>query len=162
MNTRRAIPLVLTLSLLSGCGAIIHGTRQDITVQSDPAGATVATAEGPSTITTPATLNLERKRSYVLTFRAAGYEPATFNVQNQLGGGVVAADILLTGLIGVVVDGLTGAWYTLKPDSASVTLRREGDGAGPEVIHVHLSDSRNGKIGVQSDVPGVSVEVKRK
>ena len=153
MHTRRAIPLALTLSLLSGCGAIIHGTRQDITVQSDPAGATVATAEGPSTITTPATLNLERKRSYVLTFRAAGYEPATFNVQNQLGGGVLAADILLTGLIGVVVDGLTGAWYTLK---------REGDGAGPEEIHIHLSDSRDGKIGVQSDVPGVSVEVKRK
>ena len=149
-------------ALLTGCGAIINGTRQDIHVQSDPAGATVATAEGPSSISTPTTLRLERKRSYVLTFRAAGYEPATFNVDNHLSGGVLAADILLTGLIGVVVDGSTGAWYNLKPESASVTLTRAGDGAGagPEQIHIHLNDAHNGTIGVRSDAPGVFVDVR--
>src|SRR5262245_5804715 len=160
MQTRRTVPLVLTLAVLSGCGAIINGTRQDINVRSDPAGATVATAEGRSSLTTPTTLKLERKRSYVLTFRAAGYQPATFNVDNHLSGGVLAADILLTGLIGVIVDGSTGAWYNLKPDSASVTLRREADGAGPDEIHVQLSNAHSGKIGVQSDAPGVMVEVK--
>ena len=160
MRTRRALPLVLVLAFsLSGCGAIIHGTRQDISVQSDPAGASVTTTEA-STVTTPATLNLERKRSYVLTFSAPGYEPATFNLDNHLGGGVVAADILLTGLLGVVVDGLTGAWYSLKPESASVTLTRSGDGAGPETIHVRLSSARDGQVGLQSDAPGVTVRVR--
>jgi hypothetical protein len=162
MFTRRVVPLAIAVGLLSACGAIIHGTRQDISVESSPAGAHVDVNPSSGPITTPATLNLERKHSYVLTFTSPGYEPATFDVTNHLGGGFVAADILLTGLIGVVIDGLTGAWYNLKPETATVALRKAGDGPGPDAIHIHLSEGRNGVLGVESDVRGVVVDVRQK
>ena len=166
MFTRRAALLAVTLPLplfvLSGCGAIIHGTRQDIDVQSAPAGAHVDVNPASAPATTPTTLNLERKHSYLLTFSSPGYESATFEIKNALSGGVLAADILLTGLIGVVVDGATGAWYNLKPDNAIVTLTRSGDGPGPDAIHIHVSDSRNGTVGVESDGPGVAINVRQK
>ena len=128
---------VLALSL-TGCGALLHGPRQDIDVQSSPAGAKVETAPASGTYTTPTRLSLERKNSYVLTFTAPGYTPAQFNIRNGIGTGTVIADVLLTGLVGVVVDGLTGSWYGLSPESATVTLIKPG-GSQEDTDAIHVS-----------------------
>ncbi|HEY2377371.1 MAG TPA: hypothetical protein VGH98_15445 [Gemmatimonadaceae bacterium] len=161
--TRTAVSLVAGM-LLTGCGAILHGARQNIEVQSSPAGARVETAPATGTFTTPTTLNLERKNSYVLTFTSPGYNPATFNLHNGIGTGTVIADVLLTGLIGVLVDGMTGSWYGLEPESANVTLTRATTGgSGPEEIHIQLREADGkGKVELKSDAPGVSVRVERK
>lgn len=147
--------------LLTGCGAILHGTRQNIDVQSSPAGAKVETTPATGTYTTPTTLNLERKNSYVLTFTSPGYNPATYDLHNGVGTGTVIADVLLTGLVGVLVDGLTGAWYGLNPESANVTLTRATPGgSGPEEIHIQLREADGkGRVEMKSDAPGVAVRV---
>ena len=152
-----------TAVLLSACGAILHGPRQMVEVQSSPAGAKVETSPPTGTYNTPATLDLERKNNYVLTFTAPGYNPATFNLHNNIGTGTVIADVLLTGLIGVVVDGITGSWYGLVPESVNVTLTRANDnGSGPEEIHVRIREADGkGRVELKSDAPGVSVSVKR-
>jgi hypothetical protein len=149
--------------LLTACGAILHGPRQMIDVQSSPAGAKVETTPPSGTYTTPTSLNLERKNNYVLTFTAPGYNPATFNLHNGIGTGTVIADVLLTGLIGVVVDGLTGSWYGLEPESANVTLTRASDNdSGPEQIQIQIREADGkGRLELKSDVPGVSVSVRR-
>ena len=150
--------------LLRACGTILHGPRQLIDVQSSPASAKVETSPQSGTYTTPASLDLERKNSYVLTFTAPGYNPATFNLHNGIGTGTVIADVLLTGLIGVVVDGITGSWYGLEPESANVTLTRAtDDDSGPREIHVQIREADGrGRVDVRSDAPGVFVSVKRK
>lgn len=164
MNTTRTVLSVAAALVLSGCGAILHGPRQNIDVQTSPGGAKLETSPATGTYTTPATLNLERKNSYVLTFTAPGYNPATFNLRNGLGTGTLIADVLLTGLIGVIVDAATGSWYGLEPESANVTLTRATTGgSGPEEIHIRLRQSEDkGHVEVSSDAPGVSVSVKRK
>jgi len=163
MSVTRATVCTAAACLLTGCGAILHGSRQNIDVQSSPNGATVETAPSTGTYTTPTNLNLERKNSYVLTFSSPGYNPATFNLTHSVGTGTVIADVLLTGLIGVLVDGLTGAWYGLNPESANVTLTRAGNGDGPAEIHIHLTESNGGsRVDVRSDLPGVRVQVRRK
>ena len=140
----------------------MHGGRQNIDVQSSPSGAKVETSPSSGTFTTPTTLNLERKNSYVLNFSSPGYAPATFNIHNSIGTGTVIADVLLTGLIGVVVDGLTGSWYGLNPDAATVSLSRVASGDGPAEIRVRVGQSLDGKgIQITSDVPiQVKVQIK--
>jgi hypothetical protein len=155
---------MLTAMLLSACGAILHGPRQTIDVQSSPEGARVETSPATGTYTTPSTLNLERKNSYVLTFTAPGYNPSTFNLHNGLGTGTVIADVLLTGLIGVVVDGMTGSWYGLEPETANVTLTRATTGgSGPAEIHIQLREADGkGRVELKADAPGVAVSVRKK
>lgn len=162
-------PIRTTLSMvaalfLTGCGAILHGSRQNIEVQSSPTGARLEVAPGTGIFATPTTLNLERKNSYVLTFSSPGYNPATFDLHNGIGTGTVIADVFLTGLIGVLVDGLTGSWYGLEPESANVTLTRSTTtGTGPEQIHIQLREADGkGRVELKSDAPGVSVRVEPK
>ena len=158
-----AVLVAVSAVSATGCGVIMHGSRQDIMVQSSPAGAKLETNPVSGSYTTPTTLNLERKNSYTLTFTSAGYTPATFNIQNKLGVGTVIADVLLTGLVGVVVDGITGAWYALSPESATVTLTKATDGPGPDTIHVEIAGSAtSGEVGIKTDAPGVTVRVEKK
>ena len=163
MNVFRTAVSASSALLLVGCGAILHGTRQNIDVQSSPTGAKVETSPATGTFTTPTTLDLERKNSYVLTFTSPGYTPATFNLHNNIGTGTVIADVLLTGLIGVIVDGATGAWYGLEPETVNVTLTRASDGgSGPEEIHIQLREvDGKGRLELKSDAPQVSVSVRR-
>ncbi len=153
---------VLACSLLAGCGAMLHGSRQDISVQSSVPGATVQTSPASTTVVAPGTLSLERKNNYVLTFSAPGYTPATVNVTNSIGVGTVIADVLLTGLVGVVVDGMTGSWYGLNPETASATLVKQVGAVGPDEIHIQLGRvTSKGQLSVKTDAPGVVVEITR-
>src|SRR4051812_34563337 len=139
---RNLFALFVSAVVLTGCGAILHGPRQNIDVQSSPSGAKVETSPPSGTYTTPSTISLERKHSYVLTFTAPGYSPATFNIHNGLGIGTVIADVLLTGLVGVVVDGLTGSWYGLSPENGNVTLTKVmGSGGDTDSIRVSIGVS---------------------
>ena len=108
-----AVSLVLIgllLPSLAGCGTIFGGTTEVITAQSSPSAATVSTDPVTATYTTPGSLSLERKNNYLLTFSADGYRSAEFRIRHELRVGILVADVLLTGLIGVVVDAVTGGW----------------------------------------------------
>ena len=87
-------------------------------------GVSVTTVPVTGTLTTPASVALERKNSYTLTFMAEGYESSEFQIQHQMRTGILVADILLTGLIGVVVDAVTGGWYKLEPKTVSPLASR--------------------------------------
>jgi uncharacterized protein YceK len=53
------VSLLLVLApLLSGCATVIHGTRQNVRVETDPPGATASA--GGQKITTPGVLTLKR------------------------------------------------------------------------------------------------------
>ncbi|HEX8849722.1 MAG TPA: hypothetical protein VF761_09335 [Gemmatimonadaceae bacterium] len=160
MTVRRTL-VIAAACAATGCGTILHGPRQAVPVNSNPPGATVqATPASGGTITTPGTLDLERKNSYQLTFTSPGYTPATVNLHNNIGTGTVIADVLLTGLVGVVVDAATGSWYGLVPENVTATLTRTATGTGPEKIEVHVGRSRDGqKVEITSDGAPVQVQV---
>ncbi len=107
---------------LSGCAALLQGPRQTIQANSSPSGAVVKVTSGGMEFTTPASLSLERKYDYVLTFSKEGYKPVKVQVTRKLDVGMVVLDALFTGLIGVVVDAETGAWYDLVPEVVAVSL----------------------------------------
>jgi hypothetical protein len=149
---------------LAGCGLIFNGNRQSIQVQSSPAGAKVASNPVTGDYTTPTTLNLERKSSYTLTFTKDGYSSATFQIQNHTRGGIVVLDVLLTGLVGVVVDAATGAWDALSPEAATVSLTKVAAVEGPDTITVGLSvgaAANENRLNVEPSAGGVHMTVAR-
>jgi hypothetical protein len=147
---------------LSGCGALFNGTHETVTATSAPDAASIDVEPGGEKYTTPASMSLERKNEYNFTFTKAGYTNGTFHIGKSMSGGILVLDILFTGLIGVVVDAATGAWYHLDPTTAVVALTKTSASVpGPETIHVGVS--RHGKAwSVESSEPGVTVEVRKK
>src|SRR6266568_3579389 len=122
--------LALLLPVLSGCGLIFGGSRQTIQANSSPSGATIKTAPMTATLTTPASVSLERKKDYTLTFSKDGYTSADVQVSHHVRGGIIVLDILL-GLVPVIVDapsrphGSTGQrWHRAGEDHVEHTRRR--------------------------------------
>jgi len=158
--------LAVLLPTLSGCGTIFGGTREIITATSAPDVARITTDPSSGSFTTPASMSLERKHSYTLTFTKDGYEPATFQINHSLRGGIVVLDVLFTGLLGVIIDAVTGGWYQLEPKSAVVVLTQsDGFTNGPETIEINISvgsseDGKN-KVSIDGTRPGVLVRVEQ-
>jgi hypothetical protein len=68
-------------------------------------------------------------------------------------------DILLTGPIGIIADGLTGAWNALAPEDTLVVLRRLGPVyAGRDSVEVRLRDGRAGLL-IASSEPGIRISI---
>jgi hypothetical protein len=156
----RATALGAMMMAITGCAAIFNGTRQNITATSAPDAATIAVEPGGAKYTTPASMSLERKNEYNLTFTKDGYSSGVFHVEKHLNGGMVVLDVLFTGLVGVVVDAATGAWYNLDPATAQVVLTKAmASVPGPDTIRVAIS-KRGDQWHVESSTPGVIVEVK--
>lgn len=107
---------------LHGCATIVSGTTQTINVNSSPAGATVKAEPGGIKTTTPGKLVLKRSTGpYKITFSLDQYEPYSATLITETNGWAWG-NLLFGGIIGVIVDGSTGAATKLSPDTLNVTL----------------------------------------
>jgi hypothetical protein len=106
----------LSVGLL-GCASITEGTSQDISVVTNPAGAScVFERQGMnigSIANTPATLNIP-KRKYDVTIRCnkPGYQEATYLNHSGVTAVIaanVATDLLLTAGLSSIIDSADGA-----------------------------------------------------
>jgi hypothetical protein len=146
----RARPIHKLAAVLLGltmpaCGTLVGGTTQIVQTGSNPQGATVTTNPPTTQYTTPASIALERKNAYTLTFVSPGYSKEDFLIAKQMRAGVLIADIILFP-IGVIVDAITGAWYKLTPSPVTVQLRKlTSDIEGPDTIDVTIRASDDGK-----------------
>ena len=57
---------VLACSFLTGCGTIVHGSKQQVSFDSNPQGATVKLTDGTH-LTTPQTAELRRAQDHIVT-----------------------------------------------------------------------------------------------
>ncbi len=118
----RIISLGLVAAMVSGCASIIHGSRQDIRVVSNPSGAVVRVNLNNTATTTPGVLNLNRKEiAYVLTFEKQGYKPVEVSLRRTIDGWLFG-NIIFGGLIGIVIDFSSGSAYKLTPSEVETVL----------------------------------------
>ena len=116
----------------------------------------------PPSHATPTSINLERKNDYSLTFEKAGYSPGHFQIQHHMRGGILALDILFTGLLGIIPDAATGAWNGLSPEAATVTLTKIAMIDGPQEIRVGVRVGKtdgHDAAAIDATAPGVTVKV---
>lgn len=150
---------LLWLSLSTGCATILRGSTQTIPVHTTPAAVQISVPSG-MIYTTPTTLELERGEEYVLEFTKEGYESSRIAITKHISGGYILLDALFTGLLGVVVDAVTGAWYNLKPEAVTISLARTAAVPGPDSIEIAIEGGESrGELEVTSSEPGVHIRV---
>lgn len=102
--------IVVLSGLLIGCGTILHGPKQDISV-SAPSGGTV-NIDG-NKVTGDTVLKLDRKNDYTVTITKNGENHICAQITSVPFIPIVTFDALL--IIPAAIDYYTGAWYNLEP-----------------------------------------------
>lgn len=115
--------LFSVLLLLSGCATIFKGTNEEVRFGSEPQKAEVW-VNGAKMGETPLSLKLESKKTYHIEFRKEGFKTATINITNHVGAGWIILDVL-AGLVPVIVDAATGAWYSLDQKNIDAVLDQQ-------------------------------------
>jgi hypothetical protein len=125
MHTRSAVLMsVAILGGMLGCATIISGSDQEIKFQSHPDSAMV-TIDGKALGKTPLIQKLSRKDKHDVRFELDGYAPVDMTLTRTVNGWVFG-NIVFGGLIGVAIDGITGAMFALKPSDVQGELARSG------------------------------------
>lgn len=120
--------LLLIVSVgMMGCATLIHGSSQEIQVDSTPSGADVE-VDGRPVGETPLTAVLERDREYSISMYHEGYEPhhATLRPGRSLWTTVNVFNLFVPGLL---VDASTGAFHSLNPGTVTAELVPEDSSA---------------------------------
>jgi uncharacterized protein YceK len=117
---------VLLSCVVVGCATIMHGTTQGIGFSSTPSGASI-TVDNQTHGTTPTVVNLDRKDTHIVKIELAGYQPFEATITRSVSGWVWG-NIVFGGLIGLVVDAISGGLYKLSPEQLHGALSKEGVG----------------------------------
>ncbi len=129
------IVLISALGLvLAGCATVTRGTTNQVTLNSEPAGAEAKTSMGYHCPSTPCTFEVSRKAEFIVTFSKSGYKTTEVPVATRVAGGGVAGfagNVLIGGLVGMGVDAATGSTLEHFPNPVFVTLQPIGKVAPP-------------------------------
>ena len=101
------------LLLGASCASIFDGTSDEVYFTSDPSGAHVVAGDVEGI--TPCTLTVSKSLDDV-TFDHPSYSDRSVELDSTLQGGFILLDIFFTpgyGLVGLLVDGMTQAWWDL-------------------------------------------------
>jgi len=117
------LTILTILMLSSSCATLFKGTSEEVRFNSDPQRAQVY-VNNTQMGETPLTLRLESKKTYTIEFRKEGYKTKVQTITNHVGAGWLILDVL-GGLIPVIVDAATGAWYSLDQKSIDMILDKQ-------------------------------------
>lgn len=121
----RALLFVGMAVSLPACATVTRGTSQQFTVTSTPEGARVSTSNGFTCESTPCTFRMPRKDAFRATVSKDGYVSQEHEIDSRIsgaGGAGFAGNVLVGGVIGMAVDGNSGAMKDLTPNPLVVTL----------------------------------------
>ncbi len=128
---------ILACFVLTGCGSIIHGSKQQVSFDSKPQGATVKLNNG-TRFTTPQTVELRRADDHTVTIEKDGYEPERITLKRDFNAVATILGNILWLVPGVIVDFLVGGAWTLDPEHISVDLVVEKPKTQPSVSNSQL------------------------
>ena len=146
----KGLAAILAMMTLPSCASIANGTRQTVTLNSEPSSAEIEVfnlkGEEVYRGSTPATVSLNRGSSYfqrevyTLAFRSPDREPMYLEVQGSVNGWYFA-NFAVAPLIGMlIVDPVTGGMYELPgevaADVAQHAVIKPADSLGIRILSV--------------------------
>ena len=138
----------------SGCATIVNPGPDYVFVTSVPNGATV-TVDGLQVGQTPLSASINRRAS-TIAFSKAGYQTVTTGVPKDFNGWVIG-NIVFGGLIGIVIDAVSGNIMKVSGTiSANLPKLESGDAQGdngPDSIAAWLGRARKYAELVQANPP---------
>ena len=105
--------LLVVAGLLSSCALIFKGEDSKVNFNTKPNGAEVL-VNGVSYGTTPVSVQLKSDQQYTVELKYKGQTHSVI-LQNNVGTLWVVLDVV-SGLVPLIVDASTGAWYQLQPN----------------------------------------------
>lgn len=108
--------------LMSSCATIISGSKQNVAFSSNPSAATIFIDE-VEVGKTPFEIKLARKSEHSVMIKLEGYQTYQTNLTKRFNGWYVG-NILIGGLIGLIVDPITGAMYNLTPKQINAEMSK--------------------------------------
>jgi len=120
----KKIAFLLFLALLANCATITRGSTETFVIETTPPGAEAILSTGLYCVT-PCSLRIRRRGDFVVTINREGYETVSATITSSIdtaGGGALAGNIILGGIIGAGVDAGTGATLAHQPNPLVVEL----------------------------------------
>jgi uncharacterized protein YceK len=121
---KKFLLLAIPLIVIAGCATIMTGTKQQVGFSSTPSGGSVMVDNSEKGVT-PVVLKLSRKSNHTVKIAVPGYKPYEMTITRGTNGWVWG-NLVFGGLIGLVVDAISGGIYKLKPGQVEAVLAKEG------------------------------------
>ncbi|MDB6081611.1 MAG: hypothetical protein JWO53_883 [Chlamydiia bacterium] len=117
----RFILSLLVCFTVTSCATVLHGTRQTVTITSNPSGALVT--DGCTVWRTPVKINFKRKHDYQLAIFKPGFTSQVIHIKRSFNGAVVGNVLLLGSVLWVGVDAISGGRWKFSPESYAIKLQ---------------------------------------
>ena len=108
--------------LLSSCATIVSGSKQNIKFTSSPSSASIFIDE-VEVGKTPFEIKLARKSEHSVMIKLEGFKTYETKLTKKFNAWYIG-NILFGGLIGVIVDPITGAIYNLSPSQINAEMNK--------------------------------------
>jgi hypothetical protein len=115
--------LMIVLAGMQGCGSLIHGTKQDLEINTVPPG-TRATI-GSETCVTPCNMTVKRDSQSIRIDQ--GSRSQTFDIERDFNTGTTIIGNILWLLPGAIIDIVSGGAWEIRP----VNLQLSGETTDP-------------------------------
>lgn len=112
--------LIVFISAGIGCATIIHGSKQNVAIVSEPRKASIYIDE-KSVGVTPFLARVARNRTHFIRIEMEGFQTYETVLKRKLDGWIFG-NILIGGIIGIAIDAASGSMYTLSPKDVTVQL----------------------------------------
>lgn len=111
-----------TSIFLSSCATIVSGSRQLVKFSSNPSSATIFLDE-VEVGKTPFEIKLERKKEHHVMIKLEGYKTYETNLTKKFNAWYIG-NIAFGGIIGLIIDPITGAMYKLTPAEINAEMAK--------------------------------------
>lgn len=111
----------LTL-LMSSCATIVSGSKQNVKFSSNPSTATIFIDE-VEVGKTPFEIKLARKSEHSVMIKLEGYQTYQTKLTKKFNAWFIG-NIAFGGLIGIIIDPITGAMYNLTPSEVNAEMTK--------------------------------------
>lgn len=108
--------------LMSSCATIVSGSKQNVKFSSNPSTATIFIDE-VEVGKTPFEIKLARKSEHSVMLKLEGYQTYQTKLTKKFNAWFLG-NILIGGLIGIIIDPITGAMYNLTPNEINAQMNK--------------------------------------